>query len=258
MVLEELAKAMLSFVDWGRGIIVFLIIIEIFKGLKGSDTVSEAAGKTGKWLWARTPGTKAKAKRVIKKGMNEYVLEAKEEERINEIKRGTLKVAADLEVLTKAEFSSRQVENTLRDIKNLGNRIKGAEKNFRGLNRRTSREQTAIGRLFNYMKKKGLKNAELVEKVTVFEKEILELHQKAADELGKVRADYEGILKSNPLQILRDEVEKNAPSPEHAKAAGDLAGDFKKLAALLGPAYQHETEAKQRMISIISLTRSLM
>lgn len=257
--LEPLAKLILSLVDWGITIITVMLLWECYKFVAGgSETIKEVAEEAGKKLWSFVPGTKAKAKRVTKKEMNEYITEADELERINEVKRVALDVVAGLEVLKKEQFSPRQVENVFKRIKVLGNRIKGAEKGFRGLNRRTSRAQTGIGRLFNYMKKKGLKNAELVQKVGIMEETILKLHQQTADELGKVRAEYGGILDSNAMKVLREEVEKRAASPDYAKAAGELADDFKKLAALLQKPYDHQTEAKQKMVTVISLTRSLM
>ena len=69
MVLEALAEAMMGLIDWGRGIIVFLIVMELFKASRGTDAAA-ALGSGAKSVWkgleARIPGTISKAKRVYK------------------------------------------------------------------------------------------------------------------------------------------------------------------------------------------------
>ncbi len=259
MVLETLANGILGLVNWGITIIVAMFLWECYKFITGgSEAGSEAANKAWKNAKAYLPGTSARAKRVTKKEMNEYIMEAEEQERINEVKQVTSEVVAGLEVFKKEQFAPRQVENVLKKIELLGKKIKGAEKGFRRLNKATSREQTGMGRLFKYMKKKGLKNAELVQKVTIMEETILKLHQQTADELGKIRAEYGGILNSNSMKVLQEEAENKATSPDHLRAAGELADDFKRLSTLLQKPYEYQTEAKKEMVTVISLTRSLM
>ncbi len=269
MALETLAEWLLSLVDWGRGVIVFLIIMEIFKGLKGNDTVSEAAGKAGKWAWARTPFTKARAKRVTKKEMNEYIMEEKQEKNLDEVRNLARTIVADLEILKEGRVTSKGAQDTVGKITKLGEEVKGARKYFNGLNRRTTRAQTGINRLLNYMKDRGLKDAELVEKVRIFENNILKLHQQTAEELGKVEAFYAQIMNYKVMEELEEYAKGREPDDSNPKIApgsakpsdqsfDTLIKGFKALDAALEDAYARQAKAKQEVVALISLTRNLM
>lgn len=261
MALEQLSLWLLNLVDWGRGIVVFLIIMELFKAARSNDTVSDAAGKAGKWAWARTPFTKAKAKRVIKKEMNEYITEAEQEKNLDEVRDLGRIIVADLEILKKGQANSKKTQDVVKKIKKLGENISAARnyfngsKYFGGLNRKTTRAQTGINNLLEYMKKRGLRDAEMMEKVRFFEDNILKLHQQTAEELGKVEAFYAELMNLKFMEQLENGSLVTQPSEE---AFDRLIKGFRDLDAALEDAYKRQTEARQEVVALISLTRNLV
>ena len=258
-VYDTLSLWLLNLVDWGRGIIVFLIVMEIFKGIKGpagAAVVGKGIGKGfQKYLNHKS---KRYAKRAMKKEMNELIMEEVEEERLNGIKHTALEVVAILEVLKKEQIPSQKAKKFPKVVERLGDRIKGAEKYFRGLNRRTIRAQKGLKRLFDYMKKEGAQDADLVQKVQAYERTILKLHTETADELVKVEKEYTRILRSNAMDILREEAKGNNVTPEsHVKAIKDLSDDFNGIEPLLEDAYKRQTGAKQAVVALMAITRNL-
>ena len=258
MVLEPLANGILGLVDWGITIIVAMFLWECYKFITGgSEAGSEVANKAWKNAKAYLPGTNAKAKRVTKKEMNEYIMEEKEEQKLDEIKRMVSTVIADLEVFARKSVSPPEAAKFLKLVGRLGDKIKDAKKYFRGLNRRTSRAQTGIERLFNYMKDKGVKDAELVRKVKILEETILRLHEQTAREIEKVEAEYTQIINYLEFEQLRA-VSSGNPNLITSQKFKDLRSAFEAMAALLESAYQHQAKAKQEMQGVIALTRNVM
>ncbi len=261
MGLETLANGILGLVNWGITIIVALFLWECYKFITGgSEAGSEVANKAWKNAKAYLPGTNAKAKRITKKEMNEYIMEEEEEQKLDEIKRIVSTIVADLEVFARKSASPPETAKLLKLIGRLGDKIKGAKKYFRGLNRRTSRAQTGIERLFNYMKDKGVKDAELVKKVKVLEETILRLHEQTAREIERVEAEYTRIINYAEMKKLRAEAEgKVVPGGSaNTEEVNGLMSAFEHLAGLLESAYQHQAEAKKEMQGVIALTRNVM
>lgn len=262
MVLETLANGILGLVNWGITIIVAMFLWECYKFITGgSEAGSEVANKAWKNAKAYLPGTGARAKRVTKKEMNEYIMEENEEQKLDEIKRTISTIVADMEVIGregKPVSSSPEVVKFLKMIKRLGDKIKDAKKYFRGLNRRTSRAQTGIERLFNYMKDKGVKDAELVKKVKILENTILKLHEQTAQEIERVEAEYVSINNLPAITKLQSGSKGESTSGITHEEGNELRSAFKDLAGLLEYAYQHQTKAKQEMQGVIALTRNVM
>lgn len=259
MALETLANGILGLVNWGITIIVVMFLWECYKFITGgSEGGKEVAAKAGKKIWKHMPGTRARAKRVTKKEMNEYIMEEKEEQKLDEVKNALSTIVADLEVFVRKPASPPEAQKFLKTVGKLGDKIKDAKKYFRGLNRRTSRAQTGINRLFDYMKDKGVKDDELVRKVKVFEDTILKLHEQTAQEVGKVEAEYASINNLPAMEKLRLESAGSSASPPVNREIDDLLKAFEYMAALLENAYEHQTKAKQQLQGVIALTRGLM
>ncbi|MEK6905365.1 MAG: hypothetical protein AABX24_03095 [Nanoarchaeota archaeon] len=257
--LETLAKGILGLVNWGITIITVMFLWECYKFITGgSEAGSEVAQKAWKKAKTYIPRTNARAKRVTKKVMNEYIMEGEEEKKLDEIKRTVSTIVADLEVLEQKGVSPLEAAKLVKLVVRLGDKIKDAKKYFRGLNRRTSRAQTGIKRLFDYMKDKGVKDAELVEKVRILEDSILKLHEQTAREIGRVEAEYTTIINYSEMKTLRAESEGKPATTNIASELAALRRTFEKLAGLLESAYQHQTKAKQEMQGVIALTRNVM
>ncbi|MDO8510657.1 MAG: hypothetical protein Q7S55_00670 [Nanoarchaeota archaeon] len=261
MVLENLANGILGLVNWGITIIVFMFLWECYKFItNGTEGGKEVAGKVGKKIWKYVPGTTARAKRVTKKEMNEYIMEEREEQKLDEVKNALSTLVADFEVLSPLRKRSTppEAQKFLKLFGKLEDKIKDAKKYFRGLNRRTSRAQTGINRLFEYMKDKGVKDDQLVQKVKVMEDMILKLHQQTAEEVSKVEAEYGSLNDSSIMKELRSFSEGSSASPMSPRKHESVMLYLKEMAELLEKAYGHQTKAKQQLQGVIALTRGLM
>ncbi len=261
MVLETLANGILGLVNWGITVITVMFLWECYKFITGgSEAGSEAANKAWKNAKAYLPGTSARAKRVTKKEMNEYIMEENEEQKLDEIKRMVSTVVADLEVFEKTKALPHEAQKFIKTFVKLGDKIKDAKKYFRGLNRRTSRAQTGIERLFNYMKDKGVKDAELVKKVKVLEETILKLHEQTAREIERVEAEYARLEAHDEMKKLIA-ISKGGPAASITYGRQEmvnLRSAFEEVAVILDSAYQHQAKAKQEMQGVIALTRNVM
>ena len=262
MVLETLAQQILSLVNWGITIVVIMLVWEVYKFIAGSEGgkgVADVTGKAGKKIWKYMPGTAARAKRVTKKEMNEYIMEEREEEKLNEIKQDVSAIISDVTILRKKVPSSSpeeeksESEKFLKAFDKLGDKITDAKKYFRSLNRRTFRAQKGIGRLFGYMKDKGVKDDELVKKVTVIEGTILKLHEQTAKVVGKVEAEYGGIDNLPAMRKFRRFQSNSISSGE----LDILRHGFAGMGSMIEEALQHQVKAKQELQGIIALTRNI-
>ena len=259
MVLETLANGILGLVNWGITIITVMLLWECYKFITGgSEAGAEKAGKAWKSIKPYLPGTNAKAKRVTKKEMNEYIMEEKQEQKLDEVKHTVSTIIADLDVFAKKTVSPPEAQKFVKLVGKLGDKIKDAKKYFRGLNRRTSRAQTGIQRLFDYMKDKGVKDDELVQKVKVMEDTILKLHQLTAEEVGRVEAEYASLDSLPAMEKLRSESKGSSASSPTKNEINDLKDVFWAMDADLDQAYKHQTKAKQQLQGVIALTRGLM
>lgn len=259
MALETLANGILGLVNWGITIIAIMLLWECYKFItNGTEGGKEVAAKAGKKIWKYMPGTRARAKRVTKKEMNEYIMEEKEEQKLDEVKNAVSTIIADIEVLAKKPASPPEAQKFLKMAEKAGDKIKDAKKYFRGLNRRTSRAQTGINRLFNYMKDKGVRDDDLVQKVKVFEGNILKLHELTAQEVGKVEAEYASTTDLPAMEKLRLVSKGSSASLPTARELDELLKAFENMASILENAYEHQTKAKQQLQGVIALTRGLM
>ncbi len=272
MVLEALAEAMMGLIDWGRGIIVFLIVMELFKASRGTDAAA-ALGSGAKSVWkgleARIPGTISKAKRVYKEEINEFITEDNEEKRLDVVREGATYIAADLEAIgSKGELSSySEVKKLLNNINALGKNLKKVKNYFRKLNRRTSRAQSGLDDLFTYLERKGVKDRDIFEKVKAIENSILKQHQEVADEVAKVESLYGKIMQSEAMEKLKSMTSemfesgayKLLPNSEPLDSTHiyNLAEEFKQEAFLLKDAYEKEAKAKQEVQGLMSYLRGI-
>lgn len=271
MAANALVDGILALVDWAQYLIIFMILIEIWKFISFGREEGFASGAKSVWkgIEARIPGTTAKAKRVYKKEMNEFITEDNQEKRLDVVKEGASYIAADLEAIGhKGQFSSySEVKKLLKDVSALGDNLKKVKRYFRKLNRRTSRAQSGLDDLFTYLERKGVKDRDVFQKVKAIENSILKNHQEVADEVAKAEAIYGEIMQSEAmkkLEAMTSEVFEGGvykiianSEPLDSSHVYNLAEEFKQEAFLLKDAYDKEAKAKQEVQGLISYLRGI-
>ena len=269
MVFEELAQGILALVDWGRGIIVFLIFMEIFKAFRNAGGTAKVGGfgkEVGKGFQKYlNPKSKRFARRVQKKEINEYILEEKEEKDLDSLKGAALHILTELEAFAnKGVFSHKQQTSMVQAILEFGGKLTETKRVFRGLSKRTSRADNGLDNLFNYFKKKGIK---VPEEVKALENNILKLHQQTGQEIAGVDGVYQQIINSPAMHILETMKPEMFADRDYQLATNSepfslvhlhaLIKGFQNERFLLEDAYKKQAEAKKEMTGIIQETRGL-
>jgi len=272
MVLDTLARWILLIVDWGRGIIVFLIAVEIFKGFRGSSAergLASGAKSAWKGLEARVPGTARYAKRAFKQGINQYLMEEKEEKLLDDVKHGAKDLAASLEgVASQGQFAShKEMVNLRSGVREFGKKISELKRAFSNLSRSTNREYTRINKLIEYCKKKQV---QFPQQVRLYEEQILKLHQATGEELAGLEGSFKKMmdtdamkkLESLELKHFNDDANRipykiDAKSePFNASHLLTLIKYFRNDKFILEQAYKNEVEAKKLIQSILAEARN--
>lgn len=273
MVLEALAEAMLGLIDWGRGIIAFLILMEIFKGIKGPSgaaAVASGIGGLGKGIGKGfqtylNPKSKRFARRAQKREINEWILEEKEEKSLDYLKGEALRILTELEaVANRGVFSQGEHTGLVQAILGFGDRLTETKRLFRNLSKRTSRADNGLNKLFEYLKKEKM---QVPEEVKALENNILLLHQQTGQEIAGVDGVYQKIINSDAmhtLESMKQEMFVNGgyqlttdSKPFNLANLHELIKGFQNEKFLLEDAYKKQAEAKKEMTGIIQETRRL-
>ncbi len=271
MALETLANQILALVNWGITIIVLMLIwevIQFFRGGADAEPLLKAGGgmdKFWKGVKARVPGTAMRARRVQKKELNEYILEEKEEKYLDLLKGKALEILSDLEaVASRGYFSQSEKTNIVGKVKEFGEQLNQVTRNFRNLNKRTSRAESGLDNLFDYLKKKDIK---VPAEVKDLEEHILVLHRQTGEEIAAVQGVYTKIVNSDAMKKLDSLTPAMFAGAAYKIGTGSvpfnlvqlyaLIKGFKNQRFLLEDAYKKQAEAKKEMQGIISETRGL-
>ena len=265
--MESTGRSILVFINYGITALVILFIVELgrlFLGGKDSEVQLDQKGKDlGQKAWKKVVGfPKARATKAIKKGMNEYVLEEREEAKLNEIKKEVNVVVVDIEalqgVIASRPVLSSEARNLVKIIKALKDKINDAKNYYRGVNKQTLRAQTGIDKMFKYIKDKGVEDDDLVGKVKVYEEDILKQHMLAAKEVAKLVAEYGSVSSLAGMKKLDKAATELRPTTSPTDAELDaLLRVFESMIAIIETACEHQTKAKQELQGIIALVRDL-
>ena len=251
MAYDQLVEGILSFVDWGIGIILFLMAWELWKlisisGAKGAAG-SVASGLTD---WKKSPVLKL-ANRIRHKGktraLNEALLEQQELQLVDTVVANHTQLQATVKAVRASLQMNRRDLTALDGQTNaLQKSVKTAIGRFRKLNRATLRQEklyirSGLFRRITGLSQEGLNTAE-IEKVLrdkgidpktfmAEEKKLLERHKTARDALQKVRTIIDGsVVAARDVLLRRPELTGAAAWPvAFAKNSSEID---KKLIAL--------------------------
>ena len=262
MVLEELAQEILSFVDWGRTILMFMLVIEIWRFITFGGTVGSGISNIGQWVKG-IPGRYKR--RSHQRLLNDYILEEREEKDFDELKRKALRILTQLEdIASRKAISFTEKSDIVQDIQDFGEELTKTKRVFRDMNKTTARADNGLDQLFAYFKKEGIK---VPDEVKALENNILLLHQQTGQELASVEGVYEKIVKSQAMDGL-DSLEEDVfgdsgfqiiatSKPFNEANLQYLIKGFQNEKFLLEDAYKRQAEAKKEMTGIIAETRGL-
>jgi len=263
--LHPLVQGIAALVDWGIGIVVFMMIMEIVKAFhRSGGTSAVGGGLAGAGKWVAGIG-KRKARNVQKKEINEYILEEKEQKDLDELKGEALHILTEFEaVANRGDLSSKEKDNIVKMTTNFGEMLTETKRTFRNLSKRTSRADNGLDKMFDYFKKKGIK---VPEEVKALENNILKLHQETAQEIAKVDVIYRQILNSPAMTTFKSMTDDNFGEENYKVQTGSspfnlaqlhlLIKGFQDERFLLEDAYKKQTEAKKELTGIIQETRDL-
>lgn len=199
MVFESLAKAILTFVNWGITILVFMLIYEVFRLIAGGEKGAEKAGdvgkeKLGKW-W------KKRRRRQKTRLLREYLEEEKEMELIDKVKDSITKAVSLVQaIINKKKIDTlSEKQGLIAIIVAVNDALDEAIGHFGKLKMRTWRQERETGKLIEKLEEAGAS----VDNLKVYEKEILDFHKKTKNLLTEARSYYKGKIKD-----LRDELNK--------------------------------------------------
>src|SRR3989338_4982344 len=176
MVFEQLANAVLSFVNWGITIVVIMLIWEIIQFIRGG-TEERGDGTSGigkkslgeikevfnKWTGRDEVEKKKKVKRAASreetKLLSEYIEEKKELGLIEEAQQKLL----EFETVVNGAVSSKSIPKTkfTEAYKNLVDAVEEAGKETNRLKRVTFRQERRSGQLIKELEKAEVKDKDL-------------------------------------------------------------------------------------------------
>jgi len=198
MVFEQLANAVLSFVNWGITIVVIMLIWEIIQFIRGG-TEERGDGTSGigkkslgeikegfnKWTGRDEVEKKKKVKRAASreetKLLSEYIEEKKELGLIEEAQQKLL----EFETVVNGAVSSKSIPKTkfTEAYKNLVDAVEEAGKETNRLKRVTFRQERRSGQLIKELEKAEVKDKDLNE-LRSLENYILQNHDKLIKEIA--------------------------------------------------------------------------
>ena len=272
MALETLANQILALVNWGITILVLMLIWEMYQFVRGGEEagplLKAGGGMDNFWkgVKAKIPGTTARARRVHKRELNEYILEEAEEKSLDSLKGSALHILSGLEAVANRKYFTRSEQvGLVQAVQQFGEKLNDTKRYFRNLNRRTSRAENGLDKLFEYYKEKGI---EVPKEVKILEENILKLHQQTGQDIAKVEALYAQIVAGSEamkkLESMTQEMFGGAPykietksEPFNLEHLYYLISAFRNETFLLEDAYKKQAEAKQDMQGIIAETRGL-
>lgn len=204
MVFEDLAKAVLDFVDWGVTIIIILIIWEVIqlvkvateKGYKSGPSSQARGWAAGAFKrWRHSSNTKQ---------LNEYLEDQKEAQFITNLRKARLDATdAVSHLLGSKEMTKGDLARLGESLDAVHDRLDEALHEFRKLDRKTLQQERGTKKLFDVMADKGLK----VTNLKVYEDNILKLHKETKELLNEAATHFkEKVLeKYTLLKTLAEE-----------------------------------------------------
>ncbi|MDP3698269.1 MAG: hypothetical protein Q8R47_01645 [Nanoarchaeota archaeon] len=267
MAANALVDGILALVDWVEYLIIFMILIEIWKFFSFGGTASTVGGGIANFGKGILNLPKWNARRVQKKEINQYIMEEREEKDLDGLKGEALHILTELEAYANRGLLSFKDKTLMVEmITQFGEMLTETKRTFRQLNKITSRADNGLERMFNYFKKKGVPVPEEVRKL---ELHIRTLHVQTAQEIGKVEDIYQEIIRSEAMETFKSLVETNftfngkdykietKSDPFNLTHLHELINRFQDERFLLEDAYKREAEAKKEMTGIIQETRNL-
>ncbi len=192
--IEQLAKVILNFVNFGITILVFMLIWE------GIRLVAGPKGETAKAVGGRlTDWKKSPVLNLIKKGrgryrtrlLNEYLQEQKETQFLNGAVQAAQNALAAVEKVRGAkEINSEQERDELvKAVEEVETHLKAVKQRYGRVNRATFRQERALGPLFEKWREAGKDVKDLM----ALENNILKLHKECLTEVNNVINHYEKL-----------------------------------------------------------------
>ncbi|MEK6951039.1 MAG: hypothetical protein AABX13_04930 [Nanoarchaeota archaeon] len=256
---EQLAKAILNFVNFGITILTILLIWELIRLVMGPKP-GEAASAVGNRLtdWKKSPVLKA-----IKKGrgrwntrmLNEYLQEQKETQFLNEAVKASQNALAAVEKVRGAKeiTSEKERDEMVNAVEELEAHLKAVKHRYSRVKRATFRQERALEPLIKKWREAGKDVQELI----ALENNLLKLHKECLAEVDTVMNHYgrlDGHLKvvksypSFPIALSGSPLE--TPLKEMQNNLQDEVYELEEI-------YKKQVEIDKEVQAIISKVKPL-
>lgn len=215
MVLEELAKGMLKFVDWIVYILIIMLIWEIFRFIAGGEgkageklgAVGAAGGKLGGWLKDKgvvpfTEERKEKKEKEVKKAKKKTLKEIADDkgeyECLDEICeeiagiKGTVSKMPQVSVGNINNDNKKEAVKVVKQLFKLQKRINHTKKKWNKVSRDTFKQQTEVRKLIEYLKEIEVDRGDL-EELSIEENLILKKHKQTENKLNELKEEIDRL-----------------------------------------------------------------
>lgn len=260
MVFEELAKSMLTFVNYGITIVFILIIVEVIKLISFGGTGAAVSRRLTDWQ--KSPVlkflglTKVQQARAKTRLLSEYVEEQKATGLLDDARAAAQDALREVQhTKAGAQITEKERDDTIQKIEGLRDKLKEARGEYRRVNKATWRQERQMGPILQKLKDEGQNVNDLVS----LENNILKLHKEIIDEVDNALNQFDKMKAD--VKALKDEPATHFPltiaGGALATPLNNVGTNLKHVAYKLTEAFDKQTEVDKEVQGIISKARQM-